>query len=77
MSFEYNSSDCEMECYPPHSNSILTSDILNSFFFKGNLTKKPINTSPYFMDGKGGKPSAILTENLTPKDSRLKLMNSP
>lgn len=29
------------------------------------------------MDGRGGKPPAILTEGLTPKDSRLEPVTSP
>ena len=51
---------------------------INNFFFFG--WKDPRETQQYFptfVDGRGGKPPAILAEDLTPEDSRLEPVTSP
>ena len=47
------------------------------FFFQRKSPRKTQQYFPTLVDGKGGKPPAILTDGLTPKDSRLEPVTSP
>ena len=47
------------------------------FFFIWKYASETQQYFPTLVDGRGGKPPAILAEGLTPKDSRLEPVTSP
>ena len=56
---------------------VLTHKTLEPFFFRWKDPRETQQYFPTFVDGRGGKPPAILAEGLTPEDSRLELVTSP